>query len=190
MNRLTKTVLAAVLLAGTAGCSTTPTPDIRSQAAPGVPLASYRTFAWASTATPDGTPNPLVYQSARDALTASFKRAGLSEVALENADMIIGITLGARDKVDVTNWGPVAPYYPAYGRGYRYGWSYTYSDVEVRNVTEGSLALDVFDGETDRPVWHGVASDRLGSKGASDELISAAANGLVARFMADRAGGL
>jgi hypothetical protein len=113
----------------------------------------------------------------------SLANAGYSKVADGKGDMIIAFTIGARDRVDVTDWGPVGPYYPGYGRAYPYGWSYHYRDIDVRTVTEGSLAVDIFDARTDRPVWHGIATATIGSKGASDELVQSAVDGLVERLV-------
>jgi hypothetical protein len=173
-------VLAASLLAS--ACSTTPRPSFETQAAPDANLAKYSSYSWAFPVSAGSGGNPFLNQRIRDALDRSLANAGYSQATEGEGDMIVAFTVGARDRVDVTDWGPVAPYYPGYGRAYRYGWAYSYREVDVRTVTEGSLALDVFDAASDRPVWHGIASSRISSQGASDELIQAAADGLVARL--------
>ncbi|MXO58571.1 DUF4136 domain-containing protein [Altererythrobacter salegens] len=175
--------IALALAAALPGCATTPKPSFNSEAAPDAPLGSYRTYAWAFNGAPSGLASPFTFQRVRESLDANLRQAGYTQVAESDADMIVAFTLGARDRVDVTDWGPVAPYYPAYGRAYRYGWAYNYRDVDVRAVTEGSLAFDVFDGQTDHPVWHGIAKADIGSNGASEELIEAATSGLVSRFV-------
>ncbi|WP_226632702.1 DUF4136 domain-containing protein [Novosphingobium profundi] len=172
-----------IALAVLASCSTTPRPSFKTEAAPDINLASYRTYTWAFPKRDGG--NPFVYERVQKAIDASLAQAGYALAADGEGDMELAFTLGARDRVDVTNWGPVAPYYPGYGRNYRYGWAYQYNQVDVRNVTEGSLALDVFDAKTDRPIWHGIASARIGSSDSpSDELIQSAAKGLVDRLVA------
>lgn len=179
-NILGAAAFAGLALTGLTACSTTPKPSFTSEAAPDVNLAGYTTYSWAFPTRGGG--NPFVYERVQNAMDASLARAGYTLVAEGTGDMELAFTLGARDRVDVTNWGPVGPYYPGYGRNYRYGWAYQYSDVDIRTVSEGSLAFDVFDAKTDRPIWHGMASSRISSSGASDELIQAAVDGLVERF--------
>ena len=174
----------ALSIAG-AGCATSP--EFHSQAAPDAPLASYRTYAWAFDGPAPGPASPLTSQAIRDSLDRKLRGGGLTPAPTAQADMIVAYTLGARDRVDVTDWGPVAPYYPGYGRAYRYGWAYPYRDVDVRTVTEGSLALDIFDAATRRPAWHGIASQRIGSGPLDPELIETATQGLVDRFLEARA---
>lgn len=185
MSRSFKGVLGALALtamgAALSGCSTTPKPSFNSEAAPDINLANYSTYSWAFPKRGGG--NPFVYERVQNAIDARLAQAGYRLVNEGDADMEVAFTLGARDKVDVTNWGPVGPYYPGYGMNYRYGWAYQYNQVDVRNVTEGSLAMDVFDAKTDRPIWHGIASSRIGSTDSpSDELIQVAVDGLVQRF--------
>lgn len=176
---------AIVISLACAGCATTP--EFHSQAAPDAPLASYRTYTWAFEGPAPGTSNPMTSQAIRDSLDRKLRDGGFSPAPAGQADMIVAYTVGARDKVDVTDWGPIGPFYPGYGRAYRYGWAYPYRDVDVRTVTEGSLALDIFDAATQRPAWHGIASQRLGSGSIDPELIEAATQGLVDRFLEARA---
>lgn len=165
-----------------AACSGTPTPKFVTDSAPGFNAASYRTYSWAFGDSPKGS-NALLKERVMKALDQSFAARGYQHVA-SGGDMILAFTLGARDRVETTDWGPVGPYYPGYGRGYGYGWAYPYRDVDVRSVTEGSLAMDVFDGRTEHPVWHGIASGRITSDTISDAQIMSAAEGLAQRFVA------
>jgi len=43
----------------------------------------------------------------------------------------------------------------------RWGSPYFGHDVDVRAYREGTLAIDVFDGKTRQPVWHGWLSKRI-----------------------------
>jgi len=183
MKTLYRGIMASIALASLAACSTTPKPSFSTEAAPDINLAGYTTYSWAFPKRGGG--NPFVYERVQNAMDASLAQAGYKLVAEGQGDMELAFTLGARDKVDVTNWGPVGPYYPGYGMNYRYGWAYQYNQVDVRNVTEGSMALDVFDAKTNHPIWHGVASARIGSTDSpSDALIQSAVQGLVDRFSA------
>ncbi len=183
MRGIHRAILTCAALTTFAACSTTPKPNFSTEAAPNIDLAQYRTYSWAFPKRGGG--NPFVYERVQNAMDASLAQAGFTQVAEGQGDMELAFTLGARDKVDVTDWGPVAPYYPGYGMRYRYGWAYQYNQVDIRNVTEGSLALDVFDAKTDRPIWHGIAAARIGSSDSpSDALIQSAVQGLVDRFAA------
>lgn len=177
-----RSIVLPVAIVSLAACSGYPKPKFSSEAAPGFTASAYKTYSWAFPKR--GSGNPFVYQRVQDAMDATLAKEGFTLVQEGQGDMELAFTLGARDKVDVTNWGSVGPYYPAYGRGYRYGWAYQYNDVDVRNVTEGSLALDVFDGKTDRPIWHGIAAAQIGSRDTpSDALVQSAVDGLLDRFM-------
>ena len=72
-------------------------------------------------------------------------------------------TLGGRDKIQVTsypesyrgnygNWGWG-------GRGY-YG-NQVYSSTDVRQYTEGTLAVDLYDVSDRKPVWHATAVRKI-----------------------------
>ncbi|MBT5155706.1 MAG: DUF4136 domain-containing protein, partial [Gammaproteobacteria bacterium] len=48
------------------------------------------------------------------------------------------------------------------GRGY-YG-PQTYTSTDVRQYTEGTLAVDLYDGATRKPVWHARADRKITKK--------------------------
>lgn len=89
---------------------------------------------------------------------------GFTRVAdREDADFTVGFTLGGRDKIQVTsypesyrgnygNWGWG-------GRGY-YG-NQVYSSTDVRQYTEGTLAVDLYDVSDRKPVWHATAVRKI-----------------------------
>jgi hypothetical protein len=170
--------VAGLLVLG--ACASSNTPTFRTDAAPGFSPAGWQTYSWAFQSAPPGA-NTVQFQRIQDAFDTAFAARGFRKVP-DGGDFIVGFTVGARDRVDVTNWGSVGPMYPGWGRPGAWGWSHTYNRVDVRNVTQGQLALDIFDGNTKRPVWHGFASRDLSSSGASPELIANAVNGLVDRF--------
>jgi len=172
--------IALALMAAVSACATSSMPAFKSDSAPGFSAANYKSYSWA-TVKPQPGMNPINWERLKTSFDTALGSRGFRKVE-SGGDMILGFTVGARDRVETTNWGPVGPYYPGYGRGYAYGWSYPYNDVDVRTVTNGSLALDVFDGKTDRPVWHGIASKDINRDKVSPELVAAAVNGLVDRF--------
>lgn len=63
----------------------------------------------------------------------------------EQADVVIAFTLGTREGIQASSF-PVT---------YRGAWRYgvVVQQTEVRSYTEGMLAIDFYDVETQRPVW-------------------------------------
>ncbi len=77
----------------------------------------------------------------------------------ESADLAIGFTVGARDKIQVNSYPE--PYRAGYG-GWGWGGGYYYGEsVDVRQYTEGTLSVDIYDPQSRRPVWHGRAVRKI-----------------------------
>jgi hypothetical protein len=73
-----------------------------------------------------------------------------------NADFVVSFALGARDQIRVNT-------YPTTYRGnWAWGGPY-YQEVDVRNYTEGTLSVDLFDVKRRQPVWHGWAVKTISS---------------------------
>jgi hypothetical protein len=95
----------------------------------------------------------------------------------------VDFTIGARVRMDVRT-------YPTYwGVGYFDGpswWGYPYwgSGINVREYREGTLAIDLFDARSHRPVWHGWASRELVESDAerSEKPIHEAVQAVLAQF--------
>lgn len=88
------------------------------------------------------------------------------------ADFVVSFTLGGRDKIRVDS-------YPSTYHGARWGWGAPYhTEVNVRNYTEGTLAIDIFEVSKRSPVWHGwavkniSAEDRRNPTPVVNELVS------------------
>ncbi|HVW69100.1 MAG TPA: DUF4136 domain-containing protein [Steroidobacteraceae bacterium] len=121
-------------------------------------FSGYHTYSWMER-THRGSRNPLVAQRARDAIQAELTRKGYTNVSEGgSADFVVDFTIGSRERMDVES-------YPApYGAGYwGPGWwgPYWGSSVDVRQYREGTLSIDIFDGHSHRPVWHGWAKKEL-----------------------------
>jgi hypothetical protein len=164
-------LVAALALAA---CETTP--EVTTDADPTVDFTRYRTYAWVYDDVPSGM-NPLNYERIHDAIDSQLAAQGFMEG--EPADFAVAFTVGARDKVEVDDFGPYGSYY---GYGWGYGWGPGYSDVYVRNVREGTLVIDVYDVETKKPIWHGAATEEIGSGGATQEEIDKAVASVLTEF--------
>lgn len=154
-------------------------PKVKVDSDPATDFSRYRTYSWAYAAAPQGI-NPLNQERVKTAIDRVLASRGYTQA--QPGDFAIGYTLGARDKVKVTDLGPYGAFYPGYGFGFRRAWAAPYSNVDVRNVTEGTLAIDIYDVQTKRPVWHGLASKELSADGADPADIDAAVTSLLAKF--------
>jgi Domain of unknown function (DUF4136) len=151
-------LLAAVLFV--AGCAATL--QARSDHDASQNFSHYHTFAWMADEPMVGPPgevnrvSPLNRRRIVDAIETELRAKGFQQTPdRAAADFVVAYTVGARDRIDAQS-------YPApYSGMWHWGWPYYGRDVDVRTYTEGTLAIDVFDGTTHQPVWHGWASKRV-----------------------------
>ncbi|HEY1143732.1 MAG TPA: DUF4136 domain-containing protein [Sphingomicrobium sp.] len=125
----------------------------------------YRTYSWVDTPVPQGM-NPLMFARVRASIDRSLAARGYTQAAT-SPDFSIAFTIGARDRLKVYDYGPD---YPGWGWG-RWGWGGWgwggwgwsgwpgYSNVDVDQYTERSVIIDIYDGPTKRPIWHGEAAN-------------------------------
>ncbi len=179
MLRNTLKAIGAFVLVTCGGCAMTA--PVFMDHDPAQDFANYQSFSWISdqpmVVSGERGPSPLdeqrIMNSIRDELTKKGYRFVTDNA---DADFVVAFTVGARDKMSVRT-REVIDYY---GSHWRWGYDYFgfprafsrprgHSEVTVRNYTEGSLAIDVFDVDRKSPVWHGSASERLSRKELSGE---------------------
>lgn len=135
-------------------------------------FTGYQTYAWIAESPMrigEGvtTPNPLLEGRIMAAVERALSAKGYRKIdAATDADFVVSFTIGSRESIKVDS-------YPSMSMGYSTGypghwaWGASYyccqSETRVRQYRTGVLAIDVFDVEARRPVWHGVASKRLES---------------------------
>lgn len=152
-------------------------------------FAAYKSFAFIDD-TPlvigegAGASSPLLEGRLMRATESAMQAKGLRKVAnAESADFAIRFTVGARDKIQVNSYPE--PYRPYYG-GWGWGGSYYagVSHTDVRQYTEGTLAIDIYDVKAHKPVWHGVATKRITDKMRNnpDETVTQAVNAILVNF--------
>ena len=85
----------------------------------------------------------------------------------KSADFVLSFTVGSREKIKVDSYPSMAMGYSTAYPGH-WGWGASYhccaSDTQVRQYTTGILAIDIFDVQERRPVWHGAASKTINEK--------------------------
>lgn len=127
-----------------------------------------------------------MFERIRASIDRSLAARGFTKAS--PGDFAVAFTLGRRDRVEVTNWGNYGRFYTGWGWGPRpWGWAPMYSQVDVRNVTDGTLAIDFFDASTQRPIWHGQATQQINPQRLPrQELIDRAIDDVIARFPPQR----
>lgn len=159
--------LLALCLGATAGCA--PRMYVRSDYDRAQDFSRYATYAWMSddpVISPKGETSqvsPLNRRRIVAAIESELAEKGMRKIEdRDAADFVVAYTVGARDKIDVQS------YPAAYHGSWRWGWPYFGNEVDVHAYTEGTLAIDIFDGKTRQPVWHGRAQKRITAQDIED----------------------
>ncbi len=155
-------------------------------------FSAYRTFAWISPrpmiiGATNRIPSPLLEPRIMAAIDDALRAKGYTkDYAAESADFVLGFTVGSREEIRVDSHPTMARGYGAYGRPGAWGGAYYGYGTEttVRQYTEGMLAVDIFDVNERRPVWHGVASKSISKSDREDmvETVKAAVDAILAGF--------
>lgn len=182
--------LAAASL-GLAACATGFTATYDSD--PSHDFSSYQTFAWMS-ANPmivgptNRMPNPLLEPKIMAAIEDGLAAKGFSKVDdPEAADFVLSFTIGSREEIKVNSYPST---YAGYGYRGAWGWGGPYygmgvaTETQVRQYQKGMLALDIFDVEEHRPVFHAVAEKSItdSDRKKLDETVQAAVDAVLAAF--------
>jgi len=145
-----------------AGCSTI---DVYSDFDPKADFSAIHTFALKKIQVPGDvlTDNPLLYKRIAAAVSAYLQQRGYREVDPDNADILVVLRGGIKEKMRITDWGPSRPY--PYGR--RYGWEGP-GRIDVHYYTEGTLIIDILDRARNELIWQGLGTGIL--RRHSDEI--------------------
>ncbi len=147
-------------------------------------FAAYETFSWIGEHPLVTAPrlaqatNPFLEGRIQDAVSAELRARGYRFEAIGNeVDFVVSFSVAARHEMSVES-------YPSAYRGrWRWGGAYLGDSVSVESTTEGMLSIDVFDGKTKSPVWHGRAQKNLTS--ADEKLRSSIITDAVAEVLKD-----
>lgn len=165
------------------GCATTL--QARSDHDASQDFSRYRTYTWMADqpmiVPPDGVAgvSPLNRKRIEEAIENTLAARGFQKAAdRATADFVIAYSVGARDRIEARSFP--APYAGIWHWGRRYYGQ----EVDVDAYREGTLAIDVFDGRTHQPVWHGWATKRITEEDVrhASERIPEAVTAILARF--------
>jgi hypothetical protein len=130
-----------------------------------------------------GILNPLVATRAEDDISQELQRRGYTPATdSANTDFTVDFSIGAEDRININSYP--AAYMGPLGGGPVWGGPYWGSNLDVHQYREGTLAIDVFDAHTHRPVWHGWAKKELSPKDIEQpaEPINKAVSSVLAKF--------
>jgi len=153
---------AALLLA-----SCTYGPTVRTDFDPSANFHAYRTYSWLQSDAPRGM-NPLMFARLRGSIDRELTARGYTQ-SPGAGDFAVSFTIGERDRVRVWDypsygwggwgWGGWGGWGGGWGGWGGWGWGYPYERVSIDQYTERSVIIDIFDGPTRRPVWHGIGTN-------------------------------
>ena len=187
-------LLVALGVLGLAGCTSVQT---STNYDPGSvqQLDTYRTYSWLPMKKDGGDSrvyNPIIRARVHQAVDAEMAERGFRQVPPDQKpDFKLGWHGAIDEKVayDVINnyygygWGP---WYNSFFGPWGYGGAgLPMSQTVAREYREGTLILDVVDGESNQLVWRGTAEARLSERmgaGKSQKLINKAVDKLLADF--------
>ena len=154
-----------------AGCSSGPT--VKTDFDPATNFSGYHNYNWIYTAAPQGM-NPLLFERVRASIDRSLRAHSFSPGT--PGDFAVAFTIGRRDSVQVTDFGPYAGFYRPYA------WGPGYRDIDVRQVTDGTLVIDIYDVATHKPIWHGIATQQVDPNKVDSTVIDTAVDAVLAGF--------
>jgi hypothetical protein len=166
--KITKSLLALVLAVALASCSSVKVvTDVDSS----VDFTQYTTYSflgWQENS--DKLLNDLDKQRLHEAFGNELQARGLSYVE-SGGDMDITLFVVVDRKTTVTAYNNY--YGGGYGRYGRYGggcgYGYGTTTYTESDYMEGTLVMDVFDGESKKQIWQGVATSTINENPAKRE---------------------
>jgi hypothetical protein len=125
--------------------------------------------------------NPLVAQRTEDAIKADLLTRGYAYVEdPAKADFVVDFTLGSRERTDITTYP--SPWGSGWSGAGWWGGPYWGNTIDVRQYTEGTLSIDIFDSQSHRPVWHGWAKKTLSQDDVDYSELNRAVSAVLEKF--------
>jgi hypothetical protein len=121
---------------------------------PKVNFGHYRSYSWVFNHTPSGM-NPNLYRQLRVAIDHSLEAHGF--VKSQPGDFAVAFTVGPRAYTHSGDYGHYAPYYRGNNAAEHASW--VNNELAQRSTHDNTLAIDIYDRETKRAIWHGLAPD-------------------------------
>jgi hypothetical protein len=153
---------------------------------PQADFSGYRTFAWMAESSADAGNQPqlsaLTLRRIREAMDGELSAKGYRLRAEANgADFLVAFSVATRERMESRTKA-----IPVQEQGPSRQWSWL--DVDVHSYQEGTLSIDIFDGASRQPVWHGWATKTVTDADEADPgpVIQRAVSQILEKFPASR----
>ena len=172
-------VFAALLIQG---CASTPSANTNFDSS--IDFSKYQTFTWLSenpmkVVKVISAPRTSLQPAVMAAIRTHLESAGYKYVDdATAANFLLSFTVGSREKVGAAYSSD------SVGTSGRGGWATAYyGGAAGLAYAQGMLAIDIFDANDRRPVWHGVAGKTITQD--DQDNMSPLIDGVVASILAD-----
>lgn len=120
------------------------------------PFTQFRTYSWKS-----GTPtkNELVDKRIVAAIESQLAAKGFVKDDT-SPDVFVLFHMAFDEEKDISSFSS-GPMYGPYGYGWGGGWGTTSTDVRVRTILLGTLAVDLVDAKNKAVVWRGLGTKEV-----------------------------
>jgi hypothetical protein len=117
-------------------------------------FSKYKKYKWFAGEQPDDelSKNPLVKKRIHESVDKVLKQKGFSPVEGDDADFVVVIHGGTKERMQIYNTGGIGWYDPWWGA---YG-----GRTDVSYSEEGTLIIDMVDAEKKELSWRGMADCR------------------------------
>lgn len=150
---------------------------------PEIDFSKYNTYLWYTGEMPTDdqlNANPLVKKRVASSVEKALESKGFTKDEDGQADMVVIIHAGSKDKMQVTNYG-----YGGYGYGgYFGGWGGYGGGTDVYHYEEATLIIDLIDLELKELVWRGTGTGTVKNYSDQQEM-QEAIDEVVAKIMND-----
>ena len=128
------------------------------------PFTEYRTYAFKDgTSTGDSLVDARIVKALEDQLTLK----GLSKTKTM-PDVYVVFHMAYDKEQDISTFSS-APLYGGYGWGWGRGWGSTYTDVRVKEILVGTLAVDIVDASRQKVAWRGLGTKEVDTDASPEE---------------------
>ena len=174
-------LLTAALALLVIGCASEPRINVATASNPAIDLAGVRSYNFIQ---PLGTDRPNGVQTPLSAMLMTALNREMSERGFQRADkpdLLINVFVSTEQQIDVRQVPTSTSFY---GRRSRYSNWGTATTTQVRQFTQGTLAIDVVDARQNMLAWEGIAQQRLGrnAQQVSAEEVDRVVRAIMAEF--------
>jgi len=128
------------------------------------PFSMFKTYSFK-----EGTPagQPLIDQRIVAALENELKAKGFTKND-SNPDLVVLYHVAIDKQKDISAYS-TGPAYGAYGYGWGASWGGTTTDVRVRDIVVGTLAIDMVDVNRKQLAWRGLGTKEIDTGAKPDK---------------------